>query len=121
MSEEPTNPQIERRSEPRKVTDLYYSVEFALKELGTVYQFKIWDISASGMCVLVKEDSAVLEHLSVGDVVEMTYYPAEKKRSAAHFKTEIRHISQDSKGRFKGHYLVGLLILEGRTDTILRS
>jgi hypothetical protein len=119
MSEEPTNPPIERRSEPRKITDLYYSVEFLLKELNTVYQFKIWDISASGMCVLVKEGSAVLEHLNVGDIVVMTYYPAEKRTPVTQFRTEIRHISQDKQGRFKGHYLVGLAIIEGQPNSIM--
>jgi hypothetical protein len=119
MNESPANPPIERRSEPRKITDLYYSVEFLLKELNTVYQFKIWDISTSGMCVLVKEGSAVLEHLNVSDIVEMTYYPTEKRSPLAQFKTEIRHISQDQQGRFKGHYLVGLAILEGQTNAII--
>jgi hypothetical protein len=119
MSAESTNPPLERRSEPRKITDLYYSVEFPLKELNTIYQFKIWDISTSGMCVLVKEGSAVLDNLGVGEIVEMTYYPTEKRTPIAKLKTEIRHISQDKQGRYKGHYLVGLAILEGQTESLL--
>ena len=33
--------QSERRSEQRKITDLYYSVEFSIKGLDYLYQFKL--------------------------------------------------------------------------------
>jgi hypothetical protein len=62
------------------------------------------------MCLLVKEESAVLTHLAVGDVFEMRYCPAGPWGNARRMRTEIRHISKDEKGRFKGHLLVGLAI-----------
>lgn len=105
----------ERRSEPRNITDKYFSVEFPVKELGSLYQCKIWDLSTKGMCVLVKEDSDVLRHLRVGDTLEMKYYPTESLSPVECLRTEIRHISRDSQGRFKKHYLVGLSILEKQT------
>jgi CRISPR/Cas system-associated endonuclease Cas1 len=101
----------ERRSEPRKITDKYFSVEFPVKELSSVYQFKIWDLSTKGMCVLVREDSNVLQYLKVGDTLEMKYYPTESLSPVEYLKTEIKHISRDPQGRFKKHYLVGLAIL----------
>lgn len=102
---------VERRSEQRKLTDQYHSVEFRLSGVEAIYQFKIWDMSSKGMCLLVKEESDVLNHLAVGDVLEMRYCPAGQCGNATQMKTEIRHISKDEKGHFKGHLLVGLAIL----------
>jgi hypothetical protein len=40
----------------------------------------------------------------------MRYCPAGPWGNARRMRTEIRHISKDEKGRFKGHLLVGLAI-----------
>lgn len=101
----------ERRTEQRHLMEQYYSVEFRLKGLEVIYQFKIWDMSTNGMCLLVKEESEVLNHLTVGDVLEMRYCPAGPWGNVCQMRTAIRHISKDEKGRFKGHLLVGLAIL----------
>ena len=102
---------VEKRSEPREIVDKFYSVEFALKGIDFVYQFKIWNMSAKGMCVLIKEDSDVLKHLKAGDIVDMKYYSSDSLAPTEHLQTEIRHITKDDEGRFKGHFLVGLFIL----------
>ncbi len=102
----------DRRSEPRTGVDKYYSVEFSVGESAYLYQFKIWDMSSKGMCLLVKEDSEVLGHLKVGDVVTMKYYKADATATGEYVKTEIRHITKDDQGRFRGHCMVGLFILE---------
>jgi len=60
---------------------------------------------------LVKEGSEILEKIKVGDVVEMRYYTAEASKPAEYFETEIKHITKDDKGRFKGHYLVGISLM----------
>jgi len=52
-----------------------------------------------------------LEKIKVGDVVEMRYYTAEASKPAEYFETEIKHITKDDKGRFKGHYLVGISLM----------
>ncbi|MEE8541555.1 MAG: PilZ domain-containing protein [Desulfobacterales bacterium] len=101
-----------RRSEPRSVVDQYYSVEFSIGSTGPIaYQFKIRNISKSGMGILVKEDSDLLEHLSAGDLLNMKYYPVDLSEQPKHLKTEIKHITKDDQGRFKGHYLVGLSVV----------
>ena len=102
----------DRRAESRSIVDKYSSVEFSIKELVYNYQFKIWEISPSGMSILVKEDSAVLEHVKVGDILDMKYYPVDLSEEPASLKTEIRHITKDDQDRFKGHYLIGLAIIE---------
>jgi hypothetical protein len=106
---------IERRSEPRTKADLYYSVEFSVPAVTYAYQFKIWDLSSEGICVVVKDDSDLLKHLKVGDVLNMKYYSTDSSSQTQYLKTEIKHITKDEQGRFKGHTLVGLLILEKQT------
>jgi hypothetical protein len=101
----------ERRAETRNAAEKYYSVQFTTKEMGSHYQFKIRDISSKGLCILVKEDSDVLKHIKVGDILTMTYLPAESPGPVTEMKTEIKHITRDEAGRYKGHLLVGLAIL----------
>ena len=104
--------EVERRSEVRTLIDKYFSVEFSKKGLDSLYHFKIWNISTKGMCIIVREDSDIINHLSVGDILDMKYYPVEESSPAEYSKTEITHITKDDDGRFKGHYLVGLSIMK---------
>jgi hypothetical protein len=101
----------ERRSESRASDSRYYSVQFTTEGLDSFYQFKLWNISPKGLCILVKEASEVLNHLSVGDTIEMTYYLTDSAGAFEKLKTQIKHITKNEDGRFQGHYLVGLSIL----------
>ena len=101
----------ERRSETRAEDERYYSVQFTTQGLSSFYQFKLWNISTKGMCILVKEGSQVLKYLKVGDTIEMTYYLADSQGAHENLKTKIRHITKNVDGRFQGHYMVGLSIL----------
>ncbi len=103
---------IERRSEPRKMIDKYFRVEFSKSGLTHFYNFKLRDISSKGMCILVKEGSDVLKSLKVGDILGMKYYTDEQSSPPNEFKTKIKHITKDEQGRYKGHCLVGLSIIE---------
>ncbi len=103
---------IERRSEPRKMIDKYFRVEFSKSGLTYFYNFKLRDISSKGMCILVKEDSDVLKSLKVGDILDMKYYTEEHSSQPQQFKTKIKYITKDHQERFKGHCLVGLSIIE---------
>ena len=107
----PSNNIPERRSETRGTETRYYSVQFTTQGLDTFYQFKLWNISPKGLCILVKEESEVLRHIEVGDTIEMTYYLADSGGASEILKTQIKHITKNEDGRFKGHYLVGLSIL----------
>jgi len=107
----------EKRSEARKqTTGEYYSVEFMLEDIGRVYQFKIWNLSSKGMCILVKDDSKVLGHLKVGEVVKMKYYHDEQPQPVEHLETKVKHITKQDSGRFKGHHMIGLSIHKGNED-----
>lgn len=101
----------DRRSEYRSEADRYYSVQFTTKNLGSFYQFKLWNISPNGLCILVKEGSEVLKHVKVNDTITMTYYLADAHMGHEELQTQIKHITKSEDGRFQGHFLVGLAIL----------
>ncbi len=100
----------EKRSEKRTVADQYYSVQFQPKGMPSVYQFKIRNISSKGLCILIKDDSQILEHLDAGDVLEMTYYRTDSAMKTKIMRTRIVHISKGEPGLFEGHHLVGLSV-----------
>jgi len=112
MKDNKTDDFYEKRTEPRTIIDKYYSVQFVIEPINSVYQFSLWDISTNGMCILIEEDSDVLNYLKVGDVFRMKYYPVELLGQTKLIKTEIRHITKGGKGRFKKCFKVGLAILE---------
>lgn len=105
----------ENRAEQRVIVNKYYSVQFSIEGLDSVYQFILWDLSTHGMCILIEKDSGVLNFLAVGDVFRMRYYPQELLKETKCARTEIRHISNGGEGRFKDFYMVGLKILENET------
>ena len=105
------NYKTERRSESRKEPEKYYSVEFSIKGLDYIYQFKLRDISEKGMCIVVKENSAVLNYIKVNDKINMRYYSLDSMNESRTLNTEIKHITKYDSGRFKGHFLLGLAIL----------
>ena len=102
----------EKRSVLREAADKYYSIEFKVEDPGLSYRFKLRDISSTGMCILVKETSELLNYIKTGDILNVKYYfeePLEKKELIT---TRIKHITKNNHGRYKGHYLVGLEISE---------
>ena len=102
----------EKRSEPRLIADQYCSVEFSISKREPDYIFEIRDTSSSGLCIIVKEGSAILNHLRVGDIMDMKYYYPKNAKSPELIKTEIKHITKDNLGRYKGNYLVGLSVVK---------
>ncbi len=105
---------VEKRSEPRTELTKYHSVEFKVVDTGSLYQFKIWNMSSKGMCLLVREDSEILKHLDVAHVMTMKYYTTDFSLPPENLRTQIKHITKQDDGKFKGHCLVGLLILENQ-------
>ena len=90
----------------------YSCVEFHVRNMGAVYQSKIWKIPLKGLFFLVKEGSSVLARLRTGDEIKARYTPVNRRIPGNFVKTKIRYIIQEQTGRFKGHYLVGLAMLE---------
>ncbi|MBW1802468.1 MAG: hypothetical protein JRJ85_17270 [Deltaproteobacteria bacterium] len=90
--------------------DQYYSVEFSVEGLYYLHQFKLWHMAESSMCVLVREDSEILGFLNVGDIIKMKFYRMDNLPSTDLLDTEIRLITKEEQGRYKGHYIIGLAI-----------
>lgn len=93
-------------------SDHFHSVEFSIDGMDLAYQFKIWNLASSAMCVLVREDSSIVQKLRVGDVMSMKYYANGYAAPIECRNTAIRHITKDEQGPFRGHYVVGLEIVE---------
>jgi len=109
-----TNKAVERRYQPIKKVDQYYSVEFSLSGCPFVYQFKIRKVSLKEICVLVREDSDLLNHLKVGDILNLKYYTTNSFWPVEYLKTEITYIRKNNKERFIDLCAVGLSILENK-------
>jgi len=106
----------ERRSEPRTEVNRYYSVEFSFEGMEYIYQFKIWNISSKGLCVVAKQDSDILKHLKAGDRLKLKYYGTDKKHPTRFMETEIKHITREASPRFAGHCLIGFEILASNSE-----
>lgn len=90
----------------------FHSVEFAIDGLSCLHQFRIWNIMPASMCVLVRENSEILRCLKVGDILQLKYYTSDEFCPVTYLRTQIRHITKEEEGRFRGHYLVGLTIVK---------
>jgi hypothetical protein len=103
--------QTERRAQDRTLPERFYSVDFLLKETGNVHQFKLRDMSSQGVGILVREDSEVLQHLKVGQELDMQYNPPKEDGPAEILKTLIQHITPRAPGASDGHFVIGLKII----------
>ena len=91
-------------------------MEIFVPQLTRRYQFKLRDISNGGMSILVKDDSLILNHLAIGDTLEMLYHPPRGAALPEALKTKIKHVSKSESGRYRGHTIVGLHILEKNAE-----
>jgi hypothetical protein len=105
----------DRRSAPRKPSKMFHSVEMKLASLP-IYLFKLKDISSNGACFMVKEGSAILKHLKVGQILNMRYRVDDEMETSEVFKSEIKHITKAIENPYKGHYAVGIKLLEKQTQ-----
>ena len=96
------------KGETMKRLDQYQSVEFSVGDIGVPHRFRIWHIDAESSAILIKKDSSILPHLRVGTKLEMTYYSPGQAFPDGTRETRIKEISEEEKGRFKGHFLVNL-------------
>jgi len=107
---------VERRSEPRSDKLRDYRIE--IKFVGEpVYQFRVRDVSTKGAGILVKDDSAFLKLIEVGQILEVNFISPMGSAPNGFYEAEVEHISDLDEGRSKGHRLVGISILQRLTDT----
>ncbi len=109
-----TNKINKKAWEKTSFLDRYCSVEIANSSIDPSYRFKLWNIASSSICILVKENSQILSRLKKGDTLNMKYYAKNSLFPAENRETTIRNIKKNKNGRFKGHYLVDLEILDNQ-------
>ena len=101
----------ERRARSRRTKLRNYRVE--IKLIGApIYQFRVKDVTPDGAGILIKEDSKFLSMVEVGQIVDADFISPKGTDPTGNYKVEIRHITKPNKEINKGHYLVGLSILE---------
>ena len=103
----------EKKADPKILKDQFYSVEFPVNGYKYDYRCKLRKNGFESIFVLVKENSAILNKLTVGNILKMKYYRTDSAGPPESFDTEIKYITKNDSGRFKGHYLMGLDILYG--------
>ena len=106
-----TENRAERRSEIRENSEKMQSLELKLPNLP-IYVFKVKDTSSNGICFLVKGDSDILNHIQVGQVLNMRCHAEDITKPSEVFISEIKHITKIDKGPYENHQVVGLMILE---------
>jgi len=101
----------EKRSEVRRKAKRCHHAEIRLDGVP-VYEVKLKDISTKGSCILVKEDSLLINHLKTGQNIMVKYYLEDRDKPGRLFEATVKYITKVKEGQFKGHYLVGLQILK---------
>jgi hypothetical protein len=104
---------LDKISGNTNVTGQYQSMEFSIKGLESPYQVRIWENVPESMNILVKESSSILPLLKVGDTLDTKFYSKGSIYPSENTRTIIRHITKKGQGPLKGHYLIGLKIVEG--------
>jgi hypothetical protein len=100
----------EKRSEPRRAKLKNYRIE--IKFVGKpIYQFRVINVTAKGAGLLIKDDSAFLKMIKVGQIVEADFISPEGKTPSGLYQAEIKHITNSDRQEYKGYRIVGLSIL----------
>jgi len=89
-----------------------FSVEFLTRDIIPARIFRIRALTSSGMGILVKDNSAILGHLNVGKIMDLKYQPIHGPKIGEYLRTEIKQVTRDDEGRFRGHHVIGLSIVE---------
>ena len=101
----------EKRSEPRRAKLRNYRIE--IKFVGKpIYQFRVINVTAKGAGLLIKDDSAFLKMIEVGQIVEADFISPEGTTPSGLYKAKIKHITKLDTQKHRGHQLVGLSILK---------
>ena len=101
----------EKRSEPRRSKLKNYRIE--IKFVGEpIYQFRVINVTTKGAGILIKDDSAFLNMIEVGQIVDAYFISPKGSKPSGMYKAEIKHITKLDKQAHKGHRLVGISILK---------
>jgi hypothetical protein len=101
----------EKRSVSRRSNLRNYRIE--IKFVGhPIYQFRVVDVTANGAGFLIKDDSAFLKMIEVGQMVGADFISPDGTASSGLYEAEIKHITKLDKQEHRGHQLFGLSLLQ---------
>ena len=101
----------EKRSETRRAKLRNYRIE--IKLVGEpIYQFRVINVTTKGAGLLIKDDSAFLNMIEVGQIVDADFISPKGSKPSGMYKAEIKHITKLDKQEHQGHRLVGISILK---------
>ena len=101
----------ERRAEPRH-DDIPNGRAIVRVSGIPVCEFKIRDVSDNGTCFVVEENSMIMRNIRVGQEIDIRVdLTGDGSTSTVYQRSQIRHITRQREGWFKGKVLVGVKIL----------
>jgi hypothetical protein len=105
-------PKKESRPKVRSLASGDASISFRPPGGQWEYQIKLRDFSDSGLGLLVRENSDLLNHIRVGDIFAVNYHQGTAAMTASNLRVQVRHISFPATGVPEKHVIVGLCFLE---------
>ena len=100
-----------KRSEPRSTTTRDYRME--IKFVGEpIYQFRLINVTNEGASILVKDDSAFLNMIEVGQITDANFISPKGSNPSGAYKIQVKHVSKLDTNMYKGHRLVGISMLD---------
>jgi hypothetical protein len=116
LKDSPKDIAEEKRSEPRRAKLRNYRIE--IKLVGEpIYQFRVINVSTKGAGLLIKDDSALLSMIEVGQILDVDFISPKGSKPSGMYKIEIKHITKPGKAAHQGHRLVGISILKKLDQT----
>ncbi|MDH3885510.1 MAG: PilZ domain-containing protein [Desulfobacterales bacterium] len=107
---------LRKRAEPRSANLKNYRIE--IKLVGEpIYQFRVINVSTKGAGILIKDNSAFLDMIEVGQIVDVNFISPESSNPSGMYTAEIKHITKTYKNERQGQQLVGLSILKNLDQT----
>jgi hypothetical protein len=105
----------EKRSKTRRAKLRNYRIE--IKLVGRpIYQFRVINVTTKGAGLLIKDDSAFLQMIEVGQIVEADFISPEGTAPSGLYEAEIKHVTKLDMQEYRGHQLIGLSILKKVDD-----
>ena len=108
--ESPENVTKDRRAKVRLTKLRNYRIEIKL-ETTPIYQFRVVNVTTCGAGILIKDESAFLKMIEVGQIVVADFISPQGSDPSGLHKVEIKHIAKTSQQEYKGHRIVGISIL----------
>jgi len=107
----PAGQNPDKRLEPRATKLSNHRAEFKFTGVP-VYQLKVRDLSAKGAGIVARTDSNFLKMIQIGQELGVNLIShGEFAGPSGYYKSRIEHVSKLKEGRFRGHMVVGLSLL----------